>query len=121
MACEQKAIKDAYHVLCAQCARAKQVCAKCQEPHAISTAVVSKDVKDENGVVIDVKRLSERSRRTVMRKHESGEVVPESAVKYRADPHMIDDDDEADFSEASADEDAESDLNEDVESDLDEE
>ncbi|KAK9720717.1 hypothetical protein K7432_003950 [Basidiobolus ranarum] len=33
--CQQKAIKEAYHVLCNKCATEKKVCAKCQESKQI--------------------------------------------------------------------------------------
>lgn len=35
ISCEQKAIKQAYHVLCRNCARAKDVCAKCCKPEEV--------------------------------------------------------------------------------------
>lgn len=33
--CQEKAIKEAYHVLCDNCARSKGVCAKCLESKEI--------------------------------------------------------------------------------------
>ncbi|KAI8065483.1 hypothetical protein BC940DRAFT_304221 [Gongronella butleri] len=35
--CQEKAIKEAYHVLCHNCASAKNVCAKCLESREIVT------------------------------------------------------------------------------------
>lgn len=36
VACEQKSIKYAYHLLCAKCALEKKVCAKCCKPIQVS-------------------------------------------------------------------------------------
>lgn len=39
--CNEKAVKEAYHILCSKCATDKKVCAKCQE----SAEIVSRSVR----------------------------------------------------------------------------
>ncbi|RKP36683.1 hypothetical protein BJ085DRAFT_299, partial [Dimargaris cristalligena] len=74
--CDQKKIKDAYHIICGDCAAALKVCAKCRESREI---VVSDDktpqqlVEEEQRTQHILQRLSERQRRTLQRKLDRGE------------------------------------------------
>ncbi|KAI7820020.1 hypothetical protein BC939DRAFT_384941, partial [Gamsiella multidivaricata] len=71
--CEQKAIKDAYHVICDKCAGEKNVCAKCLE----SREIVPTNIKTEKEIVqeqVELERLlsgmTERERRSYLRQME---------------------------------------------------
>ncbi|KAF9088082.1 hypothetical protein BGX23_007664 [Mortierella sp. AD031] len=71
--CEQKAIKEAYHVMCNKCAGEKNVCAKCQE----SRDIVPTNIKTEKEIIqeqVELERLlsgmSERERRSYLRQLE---------------------------------------------------
>lgn len=73
MTCEQKAIKDAYHVMCNKCAGEKNVCAKCQE----SREIVPTNIKTEKELIaeqVELERLlsgmNERERRSYLRQME---------------------------------------------------
>ncbi|KAF9899517.1 hypothetical protein BX616_003004 [Lobosporangium transversale] len=73
VSCEQKAIKDAYHVMCNKCAGEKNVCAKCLE----SRDIVPTSIKTEKEVIqeqVELERLlsgmTERERRSYLRKLE---------------------------------------------------
>lgn len=67
ISCSEKTVKGAYHVLCQPCTVLKKCCAKCQlVVEAVETEGSNNDVKkfDTNG-------MSERIRRTFMRKLEN--------------------------------------------------
>ncbi|KAK9720716.1 hypothetical protein K7432_003950 [Basidiobolus ranarum] len=73
--CQQKAIKEAYHVLCNKCATEKKVCAKCQE----SKQIVPSNYKDEKELMAErleeerlLSGMSERERRSYLRKMQNG-------------------------------------------------
>lgn len=70
--CEQKAIKDAYHVMCNNCAGEKNVCAKCLE----SREIVPTNIKTEKELIqeqVELERLlsgmTERERRSYLRQY----------------------------------------------------
>ncbi|ORX93054.1 hypothetical protein K493DRAFT_302945 [Basidiobolus meristosporus CBS 931.73] len=74
--CGQKSVKEAYHVLCNKCADDKKVCAKCQE----SKQILPSTVKDEKVLMAErlqeerlLASMSERERRSYLRKAERGE------------------------------------------------
>jgi hypothetical protein len=46
--CQQKAVKEAYHILCDNCSNEKKVCAKCQESQPIIVRCVILIVCSEN-------------------------------------------------------------------------
>ncbi|KAI9295417.1 hypothetical protein K502DRAFT_324328 [Neoconidiobolus thromboides FSU 785] len=78
--CQRKAVKEAYHILCQECAKSKNVCAKCQEPHQIvNDPSQYKSEAEKNAEEINfqnwIKRLPERKRRSVLRKMERGDEV----------------------------------------------
>ncbi|KAG0259322.1 hypothetical protein DFQ27_004125 [Actinomortierella ambigua] len=71
--CDQKAIKEAYHVMCNNCAGEKNVCAKCLE----SREIVPTNIKSQKELVkeqVEFDRLlsgmNERQRRAYLRKLE---------------------------------------------------
>ncbi|KAG0210858.1 hypothetical protein BGX28_008825 [Mortierella sp. GBA30] len=73
VSCEQKAIKEAYHVMCNNCAGAKNVCAKCLE----SRDIVPTNIKTEKELIqeqVELERLlsgmTERERRSYLRQLE---------------------------------------------------
>ncbi|OZJ06648.1 hypothetical protein BZG36_00274 [Bifiguratus adelaidae] len=71
--CQQRTIKEAYHVLCDNCARSKQVCAKCLESkQVIVTSDAIKSHTDLNKEQQDLEKMismmTERERRSYLRK-----------------------------------------------------
>ncbi|CAO3621224.1 unnamed protein product [Mucor fragilis] len=78
--CQEKAIKEAYHVLCDNCARSKKVCAKCLESKDI---LVSKDeiktnadeMREGQEMERMLSRMTLRQRRSYLRKLERGDDV----------------------------------------------
>ncbi|KAI1320202.1 hypothetical protein EDD11_001807 [Mortierella claussenii] len=111
--CEQKAIKDAYHVICNKCAGEKNVCAKCLE----SREIVPTNIKTEKEIVqeqVELERLlsgmNERERRSYLRqmerkskKGDEGEEEEEGSEEGSDDESGSDDDSE-DEDEESEDE-----------------
>ncbi|KAI9136496.1 hypothetical protein BKA69DRAFT_1103798 [Paraphysoderma sedebokerense] len=100
--CEQKTVKDAYHVLCNPCATKKNVCAKCQQ----SAEIVEENVmtpaelnRQQQLFEAKLKTLTERQRRSVLRKQEKGLLTEEDKLKILAQPD--DDDDFSDFDDFS--------------------
>ncbi|KAI7883440.1 hypothetical protein K492DRAFT_143921 [Lichtheimia hyalospora FSU 10163] len=80
--CQEKAIKEAYHVLCDNCARSKKVCAKCLESKGIVTdkseIKTNKDMQREEQEQIQLlKKMPLRQQRSYLRKLERGDNVPE--------------------------------------------
>ncbi|CAO3677718.1 unnamed protein product [Umbelopsis vinacea] len=77
-ACQQKSIKEAYHVLCNNCASEKKVCAKCLERKDIVTdkseIKTDKDLQRE-GQELErlLNRMTLRQRRSYLRKLERGD------------------------------------------------
>ncbi|CAG8444654.1 3441_t:CDS:10 [Ambispora leptoticha] len=72
--CKEKAVKEAYHILCQKCADEKGVCAKCLEHAEISSNDTKEDSLSEERHNQILATLSERQRRTYLRKLERGEV-----------------------------------------------
>ncbi|KAI9184505.1 hypothetical protein H9P43_003558 [Blastocladiella emersonii ATCC 22665] len=76
--CNQKTVKDAYHVMCTPCATDKGVCAKCLESKEIVEGVNTMSAADMNAqrqeYEIKLRMLTERQRRTFLRKLDRGEV-----------------------------------------------
>ncbi|KAF9963567.1 hypothetical protein BGZ70_007331 [Mortierella alpina] len=108
--CEQKAIRDAYHVMCNKCAGEKNICAKCLE----SRDIVPTNIKTEKEIIqeqVELERLlsgmSERERRSYVRQMErktkNGEDdegdSDEEAGKDGSDDDEDDSEDEDDESE----------------------
>ncbi|CAO3598959.1 unnamed protein product [Absidia cylindrospora] len=78
--CEQKNIKEAYHVLCNNCATEKKVCGKCLETKEIITdkeeiKSAADELKDEQELDRMLGKMTLRQRRSYMRKLERGDDV----------------------------------------------
>ncbi|KAI8826846.1 uncharacterized protein EV422DRAFT_14259 [Fimicolochytrium jonesii] len=76
LACHQKRVTDAYHVLCKGCAETRKVCAKCQE----GTDIVQPEVKTPADLLKESQEqqrflaaMTERQRRSYLRKMERGD------------------------------------------------
>ncbi|KAG0071255.1 hypothetical protein BGZ93_010418 [Podila epicladia] len=107
--CEQKAIKDAYHVICNNCAGEKNVCAKCLE----SREIVPTNIKTEKELIqeqVELERLlsgmTERERRSYLRQMER---------KAKKGDDEEDDDEESGSEEEGSDEDSDEDSDEESE------
>ncbi|KAI7897850.1 uncharacterized protein BX663DRAFT_462965 [Cokeromyces recurvatus] len=114
--CQEKAIKEAYHVLCDNCARSKGVCAKCLEKKEV---LVTKDeiktnvdeIKEEQELERMLSRMTLRQRRSYLRKLERGDdvsgIVPkegESDFDFEDSEFEFDDDEDDEDNEESNDE-----------------
>ncbi|KAG1472599.1 hypothetical protein G6F56_001443 [Rhizopus delemar] len=78
--CQEKTIKEAYHVLCDNCASNKGVCAKCLESKEIITTkdevkTSASELKEEQELERMLSRMTLRQRRSYMRKLERGDDV----------------------------------------------
>ncbi|KAI8594725.1 hypothetical protein EDD21DRAFT_421378, partial [Dissophora ornata] len=104
--CEQKAIKDAYHVICNNCAGEKNVCAKCLE----SRDIVPTNIKTEKELIqeqVELERLlsgmNERERRSYLRqlerKSKKGEDDDEDESEEEEEEEEEDSDESDDDSE----------------------
>ncbi|KAF9437822.1 hypothetical protein BGZ76_010986 [Entomortierella beljakovae] len=111
--CQQKAIKDAYHVMCNNCAGEKNVCAKCLE----SREIVPTNIKTEKELIqeqVDLDRLlssmTERERRSYLRKLERrkklGEEGEDGETNNLGDDNDSEDDDDDSEDDDSEDEDS---------------
>ncbi|KAI8978934.1 hypothetical protein BDB01DRAFT_763089 [Pilobolus umbonatus] len=122
--CQEKTIKEAYHVLCDKCARSKCVCAKCLESKQI---LVSKDEIKSNADEMregqELERMlgemSLRQRRSYLRKLERGDDVS-SIRRNTNDEYDFEDSDFEDESEEEEDDDDESEDESEEEDDDDE-
>lgn len=72
--CLQKTIVDAYHVVCVPCATKAEICAKCRVDFVYSDKVVEVDYSEQ------IAQLSERTRRTYLRKIEAGDEEAAKAI-----------------------------------------
>ncbi|KAJ3414547.1 hypothetical protein HDV05_006461 [Chytridiales sp. JEL 0842] len=108
VSCSQKAIKDAYHILCGKCAAEKNVCAKCQEPEEIMPSTSGKTqselAAEKQAEERLLSRMSERQRRSYLRKLERGdeegaERIKGKIVERGAGSDSDYDDDDFDFSD----------------------
>lgn len=119
--CEQKAIKDAYHVMCNKCAGEKNVCAKCQE----SREIVPTNIKTEKEIIaeqVELERLlsgmNERERRSYIRQMERKAKKGEDDEDEEGEDEEGEDEDE---DEDGSDDDDEDDSDEDSDEDEDSE
>lgn len=74
--CHQRAVKHAYHVICQDCAQKEKCCAKCRQKKDIVEQVVSEEERKrkETNFQEIIRGLSERQRRSVLRRIERGEI-----------------------------------------------
>ncbi|CAG8644165.1 19497_t:CDS:2 [Dentiscutata erythropus] len=89
--CEEKTVKEAYHILCNKCAKEKGVCAKCQG----SEDIVPSDVKSDKELLQEQQELDsilsslpERKKRTYLRQLERGGEVSISNQDQEDDDHL---------------------------------
>ncbi|KAI8099898.1 uncharacterized protein BX664DRAFT_322351 [Halteromyces radiatus] len=99
--CEQKNIKEAYHVLCNNCASQKKVCAKCLESKEIITEKeeiksAADELKDEQELERMLAKMTLRQRRSYMRKLERGDDVGEINIDDLDDFDDFSDEDDSD-------------------------
>jgi len=75
--CERKTVQFAYHVLCQACSQEFGLCSKCSKPEELATSLSAKEQeKQKNEFEQQLKSLSERQRRTLMRSiAKSGDVT----------------------------------------------
>ncbi|CAO3643744.1 unnamed protein product [Cunninghamella blakesleeana] len=78
--CEEKSIKEAYHVLCNKCATEKKVCAKCLESKEIITdkseiKTAADEVKEQQELERMLGQMTLRQQRSYLRKMERGDDV----------------------------------------------
>ncbi|KAG0260171.1 hypothetical protein BG011_002099 [Mortierella polycephala] len=113
--CQEKAIRDAYHVICSKCAGEKNVCAKCQE----SNEIVPTNIKTERELIqeqVELERLlsgmTERERRTHLRqlerKNKKGGEEEEESESEKDSEDASDDESDDEEDEDSEDEKIES-------------
>jgi hypothetical protein len=71
--CDQKSVKDAYHIICHACAVKEAVCAKCRQPkdlvQPVRSELVSENVEQQK-LQNFLDSLSERHRRSALRRIE---------------------------------------------------
>ncbi|KAI9246784.1 hypothetical protein BY458DRAFT_465754 [Sporodiniella umbellata] len=84
--CHEKAIKEAYHVLCDNCASNRGVCAKCLESKEIITTkdevkTSASEQKEEQELERMLNRMTLRQKRSYLRKLERGDDVSEIKPK----------------------------------------
>jgi hypothetical protein len=65
--CEQKTIKNAYHIICIPCAEMQKVCPKCGKTEEIVKSNVPDQLKLDVEFQNFIKDLTERKRRTFLR------------------------------------------------------
>merc|ERR1711991_917792 len=92
--CKQKTVVHAYHNLCEPCQEKLEVCAKCcEQEEIINVAEVDRTVEIE----AKMKTFKERTKRTILRKLERGEIEPVDVLDMKSDKRKyLEDDDEFD-------------------------
>ncbi|XP_061192760.1 uncharacterized protein C9orf85 homolog [Saccostrea echinata] len=79
--CLQKRIKQAYYTICIQCAKERNICAKCGEKSEIveeaETRTPAEQMSNEAQLEAELKMLPERKRRTIFRVQQQGKLSSE--------------------------------------------
>lgn len=98
--CFQRTVKDAYHVLCNECAKKKKVCAKCQSKAQVIDGEKSlkEKIQEEQELQMKLEFLSERQRRSYHRKIEKGETEAAQRILEKIEDEDDDFDDDLDDS-----------------------
>ncbi|XP_062608975.1 uncharacterized protein C9orf85 homolog [Saccostrea cucullata] len=103
--CLQKRIKQAYYTICIQCAKERDICAKCGEKSEIveeaETRTPAEQMSNEAQVEAELKMLPERKRRTFMRLQQQGKLTSEQLEEASGD---VDDEFLSDFDDLQTDE-----------------
>ena len=85
--CKEKTVVYAYHVLCEPCRKKKDVCAKCEKGEEIineDEPSIGEQQRLEQHISEHLKLFRERTRRTIMRKIEKGEMEGLKAMFIRS-------------------------------------
>ncbi|KAI8622048.1 hypothetical protein BC830DRAFT_1250153 [Chytriomyces sp. MP71] len=103
VSCSQKTVREAYHILCNACAGKDNVCAKCQKPEEIMPNTAGKTpaeiLLDKQNEERLLSLMTERQRRSYMRKLERGDDEGASKISERITGKGDDDDDDFEFSD----------------------
>ncbi|CAK1548549.1 unnamed protein product [Leptosia nina] len=96
--CDQKTVRQAYHIFCNKCSTEKRVCAKCcksSEETSIVPEIQQEQPAQDKDLQAMMKNLPERKRRTILRylKKQEGEQTPLQIEKLMSDMLKLDDDD----------------------------
>ncbi|KAJ1922548.1 hypothetical protein IWQ60_004990 [Tieghemiomyces parasiticus] len=97
--CEQKKVREAYHILCRDCARDLKVCAKCQTTGEIikNEEKTPQELAEEQRKIEDLlSNLTERKRRAYQRRLARGEELDLDQIAAEGS-----DDDDFDFSDSA--------------------
>ncbi|KAJ3238780.1 hypothetical protein HDU81_007169 [Chytriomyces hyalinus] len=101
VACSQKTVREAYHVICNPCALQKNVCAKCQLPEEIMPSTAGKTAAE---LLLDrqneerlLSLMTERQRRSYARKVEREDFEGAAKIADRIRSTSNGDDDDFDF------------------------
>ncbi|KAI8851372.1 hypothetical protein BC829DRAFT_425040 [Chytridium lagenaria] len=106
VSCSEKSIKDAYHILCRNCALSKGVCAKCQKEEEIpenENAKTADQIHQEKQALENlVASMTERQRRSYLRKMDRGDeegarAIVDKFANAKADDSDFDFDDDDDL------------------------
>lgn len=96
--CGEKKVKAAYRTICPECALARKQCEQCAEEKEVSSHVnTPAEAAHENDAVERfVKGMSERQKRTILRRVERGEDILDiiNEVGNAGDDESIESDDE---------------------------
>ncbi|KAJ2019013.1 hypothetical protein IWW57_005163 [Coemansia sp. S610] len=105
VACEQKKVTKAYHVLCDGCAKEKGVCAKCMDAEEIveghNPKTSQQRVKEQQELEQKLANMRERQRRSYLRKLRRGDIVAADV------PDVCNSDDEFEYTDSEEGEDDE--------------
>jgi hypothetical protein len=118
ISCEQKTVRDAYHLLCNPCASQQRVCAKCRESKDITNGDYKspeEQLKEQLRHDCMVSKMSERHRRSYLRKLERDGPEAVANIKF-----PVNEDDDFEFGSDFDDDEDDSGLSSDAGSDADE-
>ncbi|KAI9300467.1 hypothetical protein BJ944DRAFT_273006 [Cunninghamella echinulata] len=123
--CEEKAIKEAYHVLCNKCATEKKVCAKCLESKEIITdkteiKTAADEIREQQELERMLGKMTLRQQRSYLRKMERGDDISNINEGDLSDFEYTDSEEEGDVDNNDNDDDDEEEEEEEEEDDDDE-
>jgi hypothetical protein len=101
--CKRKAVKDAYHIFCRECAADKKVCAKCTLGNDLfvgeKEAKINMKIQESQLISSNLQiqeRLNERQKRSFRRKLENGDQEGANRILEQAMQKEFSDDDFSD-------------------------
>ncbi|XP_076350216.1 uncharacterized protein C9orf85 homolog [Tachypleus tridentatus] len=83
--CQQKSVKEAYHIVCTACVVSHKVCGKCgKEVELVERPKpsVAEQASQNSQFELEVQALSERKRRTLLRYLENSRAISRSEKNY---------------------------------------